>query len=164
MRSAAEANAPNGLMVYWSIDASPLMGLAGHRTKAVEYLLGTHVTAESMLRYNPRALLYAPLRVLVHADSADNAVFSIDRPSAVFGSLGIGAITAVGQELDRKVAALLAVIGVDASRRVRHPLKRRNGPQVQRVQPRSSPGGAPKSPRMLSVAGAFASRRRSATG
>ena len=114
VRSAAEANAPNGLMVYWSIDASPLMGLAGHRTKAVEYLLGNHVTAETMFRYNPRALLYAPLRVLVHAVSSDIAVFSIDRPSAVFVSLGIGAITAVGQELDRKVAALLAVIGVDA--------------------------------------------------
>jgi hypothetical protein len=114
VRAAAQANAPNGLMVYWTIDATPLMALAGHATKAVEYLLGNHVIAETMFRYNPRALLYAPLRVLVAADSLDNAVFSIDRPSTVFGSLGVEAITAVGHDLDRKVASLLRVIGVDA--------------------------------------------------
>ena len=114
VRAAAAANAPNGLMVYWTIDAMPLVGVAGHRTKAVEYLLGNHVIAESMFGHNPRALLYAPLRVLIASDSADNAVFSIDRPSTAFGSLGADAITAVGRDLDRKVAALLRVTGVDA--------------------------------------------------
>ena len=114
VRAAAEANAPNGLMVYWSIDATPLMAVAGHRTRAVEYLLGNHVIAESMFRYNPRTLLYAPLRVLIYADADDNAVFSMDRPGTAFGSLGVDAITAVGEDLDRRVAALLRVIGVDA--------------------------------------------------
>lgn len=38
----------------------------------------------------------------------------MDRPSAAFGSLGVDAITAVGEDLDRKVAALLRVLGVDA--------------------------------------------------
>ncbi len=113
VRAAADANAPNGLIVYWTIDATPLMGAAGNRTKAVEYLVGNHVIAESMFRHNPRALLYAPLRVLVFADADDNAVFSIDRPSTAFGSLGVDAISAVGEDLDRKVAALLRVIGVD---------------------------------------------------
>jgi uncharacterized protein (DUF302 family) len=114
VRAVADANAPNGLMVYWTIDATPLMAAAGHRTKAVEYLLGNHVIAESMFRYNPRTLLYAPLRVLLYADADDNAVFSMDRPRTAFGSLGVDAITAVGEDLDRKVAALLRVIGVDA--------------------------------------------------
>ena len=43
-----------------------------------------------------------------------NAVFSIDQPSAAFGSLGIADVTKVGEGLDRKVANLLRVIGVEA--------------------------------------------------
>jgi len=114
VRAAAEVNAPNGLMVYWTTDVTPLVAVAGHHTKAVEYLLGNHVIAESMFRYNPRALLYAPLRVLIYADADDNAVLSMDRPGTAFGSLGVDAITVVGEGLDRKVAALLRVVGVDA--------------------------------------------------
>ena len=40
-------------------------------------------------------------------------MFSIDQPSTAFGSLGIDEVTEVGLSLDRKVAALLRVIGVD---------------------------------------------------
>jgi Domain of unknown function DUF302 len=112
--SAAAKNAPNDLMVYATIDALPLFVLAGHTTKAVEYLLGNHTIAETMFRHDPRALLYAPLRVLIYADADGNAVFSIDQPSAAFGSLGIADVTKVGEGLDRKVANLLRVIGVEA--------------------------------------------------
>lgn len=48
------------LMVYVTIDALPLLSLAGHTTKAVEYLLGNHTIAETMFRHDPRAPLYAP--------------------------------------------------------------------------------------------------------
>jgi hypothetical protein len=67
-----------------------------------------------MFRHDPRALLYAPLRVLVYSDPDGNAVFSMDRPGSAFGSLGIAEVTDVGLSLDRKVANLLRVIGVDA--------------------------------------------------
>ena len=111
--AAAAANAPNDLMVYGVIDAHELLALAGHRTHAVEYLLGNHTIAETMFRHDPRALLYAPLRVLVYSDPDGNAVFSMDRPRSAFGSLGIAEVTEVGLSLDRKVANLLRVIGVD---------------------------------------------------
>ena len=101
-------------MVYATIDALPLFVLAGHTTKAVEYLLGNHTIAETMFRHDPRALLYAPLRVLIYADADGNAVFSMDQPSAEFGSLGIADVTKVGESLDRKVVNLLRVIGVEA--------------------------------------------------
>lgn len=114
VREAAAANAPNGLMVYASIDTTLLAALVGYRIKAVEYLLGNHVIAETMFRHDPKALLYAPLRVLLHEDAHGNAVFSLDRPSEAFGSLGNDEITQVGELLDGKVAALLHVIGVDA--------------------------------------------------
>jgi Domain of unknown function DUF302 len=114
VRAAAAINAPNDLMVYAKIDALPLLCLAGHTTKAVEYLLGNHTIAETMFRHDPRALLYAPLRLLIYADDDGNAVFSMDQPSAAFGSLGIAEVTKVGEGLDRKVGNLLRVIGVDA--------------------------------------------------
>jgi uncharacterized protein (DUF302 family) len=111
--AAAAINAPNDLMVYAKVDALPLLRLAGHTTKAVEYLLGNHTIAETMFRHDPRALLYAPLRLLIY-DADGNAVFSMDQPSAAFGSLGIAEVTKVGEGLDRKVANLLRLIGVDA--------------------------------------------------
>ncbi|PRI17354.1 hypothetical protein B2J96_01500 [Mycobacterium shigaense] len=112
--AAAADNAPHELMVYATIDALPLFGIAGHTTRAVEYLLGNHTIAETMFRHDPKALLYAPLRVLIHADADGNAIFSIDQPSAAFGSLGIAKVTKVGQSLDRKMANLLRVLGIEA--------------------------------------------------
>jgi hypothetical protein len=114
--AAAANNAPNDLMVYAKIDALPLLFLAGHTTKAVEYLLGNHTIAETMFRHDPKSLLYAPLRLLIYADADGNAAFSMDQPSCAFGSLGIADVTEVGESLDRKVANLLRVIGVDADR------------------------------------------------
>jgi uncharacterized protein (DUF302 family) len=113
VRAAVARNAPNELMVYAKIDATPLLGVAGHDVKAVEYLLGNHVIAETMFRHDPKALLYAPLRLLVYSDDDGNAVFSMIRPSSAFGSLGIAEVTEVGLSLDRKVVNLLRVIGVD---------------------------------------------------
>lgn len=112
--AAAAINAPNDLMVYAKIDGLSLLGLAGHATKAVEYLLGNHTIAETMFRHDPKALLYAPLRLLIYADADGNAVFSMDQPSAAFGSLGIADVTKVGESLDRKVVNLLRIIGVEA--------------------------------------------------
>jgi hypothetical protein len=61
VKAAVATNAPNELMVYASIDATPLLAVAGH------------------------------------------------------GGLGIAAVSEVGRGLDRKVAALLRIIGVDAA-------------------------------------------------
>jgi hypothetical protein len=53
--------------------------------------------------------------LLVYADADGNAVFSMENPSVAFGSRGIAAVTRVGEDLDRKVANLLRVIGIDAA-------------------------------------------------
>jgi hypothetical protein len=110
IQAAAERNAPNGLMVYARLDIGQLMAAAGHATKCVEYLLGNHVVAERMFRHDPATALYAPLRVLVRSDTDDQAIFTIDRPGSVFAGWGNTEITAVGVELDHKVARLLQVI------------------------------------------------------
>jgi hypothetical protein len=115
MEAAVQKMAPHKLIRYATIDTTAVMSLAGNATKAVEYLLGNHVIAESMFRHDPHALLYAPLRVLLFSDASGDAVFSLDQPSTAFGSLGIDEVTQVGLGLDNKVAALLQFIGVDAS-------------------------------------------------
>ncbi len=114
VRAAVAKNAPNELMVYAKIGATELLGVAGHRTRAIEYLIGNHIIAETMFRHDPKALLYAPLRMLVYSGSDGNAVFTMDQPSPAFGSLGIADVTKVGEGLDRKVVNLLRIIGVDA--------------------------------------------------
>ena len=113
VRHVVAESAPNDLMVYARIDAIPLFSIAGHRVRAVEYLIGNHVIAETMFRHDPRALLYAPLRMLVYSDADGNAVFTMDQPSAAFGSLGVAEIADVGEALDGKVSRLLHVAGVD---------------------------------------------------
>lgn len=115
IEAAVAEMAPHQLMIYAIIDATGLMAVAGHRTKAVEYLLGNHVIAETMFRHDPHALLYAPLRVLVYSDEAGNAVWSMDRPSDVFAGLGRDDVAEVGRSLDAKVVALLRILGVEAA-------------------------------------------------
>ncbi len=111
--SAAADNAPNDLMVYAKIDGTELFSVAGHHTKSIEYLIGNHVIAETMFRHDPKALLYAPLRMLVYSDGDGNAIFTMDQPSPAFGSLGIDEVSKVGEALDRKVINLLRVAGVE---------------------------------------------------
>jgi uncharacterized protein (DUF302 family) len=111
--AAAAKNAPNELMVYAKIDATELFSLAGHRTRAIEYLIGNHVIAETMFRHDAKALLYAPLRMLVYTDGDGDAIFTMDQPGPAFGSLGIDEVSKVGKGLDRKVVNLLRVAGVD---------------------------------------------------
>src|ERR1700759_2109829 len=41
-------NAPNALVVFSVIDGYPLMALAGHTRKALQYLVGNHLVAERM--------------------------------------------------------------------------------------------------------------------
>ncbi|MFJ7903232.1 DUF302 domain-containing protein [Streptomyces sp. NPDC096198] len=115
VRAAMAVNAPHDLIRYGRINATDLLAVAGHPTRSIEYLTGNHVIAETMFRHDPRALLYAPLRMLVHSDDDGNAVFTMHRPSDEFASLGIPEVTKVGEDLDRLVVELLRVCGVDAS-------------------------------------------------
>jgi hypothetical protein len=104
--------APLGFAIYHTIDADLFTRLAGDRAYCVSYLMGNHTIAERMFRYEPAILLYAPLRTAIWEDTEGPAHFSFDQPSEQFRSFSNPAITAVGVELDRKVAALLEHLGV----------------------------------------------------
>jgi uncharacterized protein (DUF302 family) len=108
----AEA-APHGFLIYWRDDVHPVMQLAGDDNDCVAYLIGNHTIAEQMFRHDPRAMLYAPLRTVIWEDGDGRAWFTADQPSRQFESFGIPEVSAVGVELDRKLAALLEALGVE---------------------------------------------------
>jgi uncharacterized protein (DUF302 family) len=110
LRTTAE-NAPHGFIIYWVGDFAPLMRLAGDQQRCVSYLMGNHTIAERMYRHNPGIMMYAPLRTAIYTDAAGTTWFTADQPSMQFGSFGNPAITEVGIELDRKLAALLELLG-----------------------------------------------------
>lgn len=108
---AAAENAPHRFMRFWTFDVAPLMGLAGHPGRCVEYLMGNHTIAERMYRHEPGVMLYAPLRTMIHESVHGEVRCFIDQPSTRFASFGLPAITAVGLELDQLLAALLETLG-----------------------------------------------------
>jgi uncharacterized protein (DUF302 family) len=107
-----DATAPNSFLIYYRADLHPVMTNAGDTTDCVAYLMGNHVIAETMFRHDPRAMLYAPLRTLIWEDPKGHAWFTADQPSTQFASLGMPEVRAVGEDLDRKLAQLLAALDV----------------------------------------------------
>ena len=104
--------APFGFLIYFRNDVGPVMELAGNKSHCTAYLMGNHVIAERMFRYDPRAMMYAPLHTVIWEDREGKSWFTVDQPSAQFGSFGIPEVSAVGVELDHKVAALLEALSV----------------------------------------------------
>jgi uncharacterized protein (DUF302 family) len=105
--------APHGFLIYWRNDVHGVMELAHDEVDCIAYLMGNVTIAERMFRHEPRAMLYAPLRTVIWEDADRRAWFTVDQPSTQFASFGISAVTAVGVELDRKLAALLEALRVE---------------------------------------------------
>jgi hypothetical protein len=105
--------APHGFLIYWRNDVHGVMQLASDENDCIAYLMGNVTIAEQMFRHDPRAMLYAPLRTVIWEDAYGRAWFTVDQPGRQFGSFGIPAVSAVGIELDRKLAALLEALSVE---------------------------------------------------
>jgi hypothetical protein len=104
--------APHSFVNFWTFDPTPMMHLAGHRTRAITYMMGNNVIVETMFRHDPGVMLYAPLRTEIYEDTAGRVHFSIDQPSSRFASFGDARIAAVGADLDAKLAALLRLMAM----------------------------------------------------
>ncbi|HEY3420792.1 MAG TPA: DUF302 domain-containing protein [Methanomassiliicoccales archaeon] len=109
----AQASAPHGFFIYWKLDTSPIMGLAGHSDKCTIYLMGNHTIAERMFRFDPSVMLYVPLRLVICSDHGQKNRLVMDRPSSVLSSLDRPEITKVGIELDDKLMKLLRHLQVN---------------------------------------------------
>jgi uncharacterized protein DUF302 len=103
-------HAPHSFVNFWTFDPTPMMQLVGHRTRAITYMMGNNVIAETMFRHDPGVMLDAPLRTVIYEDTAGRVHFGIDQPSSKFASFGDPRITEVGLQLDVKLAALLHLL------------------------------------------------------
>jgi sarcosine/dimethylglycine N-methyltransferase len=106
------AFATHDFLLYAKLDLAPMMSLAGNRRRATEYLMGNHVIAETMYRHEPAVALYVPLRLAIY-ESGEGTRFTIEQPSTSLSSLGRDEILEVGKDLDRKLAKLFQVLGVE---------------------------------------------------
>src|SRR5580658_1180207 len=107
MVDLVERAAPWGFLIYWTNDVDRVVRLAGDTGSAVAYLMGNHTIMERMFRFEPSVVMYAPLHLAIWSRSEGQAFFTIDKPSDQFGSFVDWRVTAVGHELDAKLAALL---------------------------------------------------------
>jgi hypothetical protein len=110
VRRYTAEHAPHSFVNFWTLDPTPMMRLAGHRARAVTYMMGNNVIVETMYRHDPGVMLYAPKRTALYLDETGRTQLSIDQPSTRFASFGDARIAAVGLDLDKKLAALLRVL------------------------------------------------------
>ncbi|MFE3140137.1 hypothetical protein [Streptomyces scopuliridis] len=103
---------PHAFATYWTLDPMPVLRLSGHRLRAVTYMMGNNVIAETMYRHAPGTILYAPLRTAIYETALGPVQFSIDQPSSKFASFGDPHIAEVGAQLDAKLAELLRLMSL----------------------------------------------------
>src|SRR5437667_8614019 len=99
---------PSGFMLFGTNDHGSLLRLAGHKRKAVQYVVGNPLFALQMTQHDIRASLYAPLRVLLYETEDRKTCLEYDRPSSLFGQFNDERIALIAGMLDRKLEALVA--------------------------------------------------------
>ena len=97
-----------GLMIIQIIDHGADLLMVGQRRKAKQYLIGNPLLAIQVNRYDIRAALYAPLRVLVFESEPGRTVVEFDQPSTLFGQFGRNEVTAGAVESDGKLDRIIA--------------------------------------------------------
>ena len=117
----AAINAPHRFMRYATTDVTQTMALSPSTWSSTAYLMGNHTIAERMFRHDPSAMLHAPLRTLLYADTDGDTKLAVDQPSLLFASYGNPDIAAVGNELDGLLAALVELLGGDVPDQLRGP-------------------------------------------
>ena len=95
------------LMLFEVLDHGNLLNILGSPKKAKQYVLGNPLTAIEMTRYDIRAGLYAPLRVLVYETYDQSTRIDFDQPSSLFGQFNNPNVTTVAQSLDKKLVNLI---------------------------------------------------------
>jgi len=103
----AQMEGEEGLMIFVVQNHGALLRLAGTTGRAKRYHVGNPLVALQMTRHDIRAGLYAPLSVLVYEAEPGVVRVEFDQPSTLFGQFGNADLTAVGRELDRKLASVI---------------------------------------------------------
>ncbi|OAJ55101.1 hypothetical protein A6V36_09015 [Paraburkholderia ginsengiterrae] len=103
----AKMEGDQGLMIFSTTNHGVLLSLAGAPRHAIRYIIGNPRVALQMTRHDIRAGLYAPLSVLVYEIAPGVVRVEYDQPSTLFGQFGNADVTAIGRELDVKLASVI---------------------------------------------------------
>jgi uncharacterized protein (DUF302 family) len=107
MEALKSMEGEQGFMIIKILDHGADLLMVGQRRKAKQYLIGNPLVAIELTRYDIRAALYAPLRVLVFEPEPGRTVVEFDRPSTLFGQFGQKEVTAGAVESDGKLDRIL---------------------------------------------------------
>jgi uncharacterized protein (DUF302 family) len=108
MEALKSMEGEQGFMIIDIFDHGADLLMVGQRRKAKQYLIGNPLVAIQITRYDIRAALYAPLRVLVFESEPGRTVVEFDQPSTLFGQFGRNEVTAGAVESDGKLDRVIA--------------------------------------------------------
>ena len=108
MEALKSMEGEQGFMIINIFDHGADLLMVGQRRKAKQYLIGNPLVAIQITRYDIRAALYAPLRVLVFESEPGRTVVEFDQASTFFGQFGRNEVTAGAVESDGKLDRVIA--------------------------------------------------------
>lgn len=111
-QQAAGGNGIHSFVTFWRNYPSAIMKVGGADIPSASYLIGDYATAARMFRHDAGVMLYAPLRLELHANRSGGTVLTVDQPSSQLTSLQNNKITQTGYELDRMLGDLLEELGL----------------------------------------------------
>jgi len=98
------------LTIFYTIEHTPLLTLAGKTSRAIQYTVGNPLLAIQMSRLLPEAALYAPPRFVVYQDEAGKTFVAYDRFVSLLAQYQREEITRVAQIVEQKLEALLTAV------------------------------------------------------
>jgi uncharacterized protein (DUF302 family) len=108
MEALKSMEGEQGFMIINIFDHGADLLMVGQPRKAKQYLIGNPLVAIQITRYDIRAALYAPLRVLVFESEPGRTVVEFDQASTLFGQFGRNEVTAGAVESDGKLDRVIA--------------------------------------------------------
>jgi len=117
VQSLEQLPGTSGLILFNKFDLGTLLTLQGKPTRAVQYAIGNPLLAIQMIEHAPEAVLYAPFRLAVYEDRADNAFVAYERFTSQLAQYPNPEIAPVAQLVEQKMEALVAEATGRAERR-----------------------------------------------
>ncbi len=110
-REIEKIGGSHGLMIIERVDLGSVASLSGRQKRCLLYLVGNPVIANRIISVDLRGCFYVPFRVALYDDGdPQGAVIAYDRPSSFLATLGQPELTAIAEELDRKIDGVAAAV------------------------------------------------------
>lgn len=101
---------PSGFMLFASFNHGGWIGKAGIDREVMRVVIGNPLIAITMLRHDVTAGLFAPVELLLTEEDEDRSAVTYVRPSSLMVVESNPPLQAAAEELDAKLAALVASI------------------------------------------------------